>query len=206
MSHTSTFRLRDEGAQRDPDAATSSELLQRARDGDCAALDLLLSRQLPALTRWASGRLPPWSRNGMDTLDLVQETMLGLLKHVDRFESRGQGALGAYLRQAIVNRVKDQKRNATRRPRVTALDSAIRDEAPSPMDHAISEEARKRYGAALQRLQSDERQAVIARLEFGHDYQEIAWLMNKPSRDAARMFVARALIKLAHEMELDEQG
>jgi RNA polymerase sigma-70 factor (ECF subfamily) len=187
------------------EAASSTELMQRAKEGDQTALDVLYARHVPALRRWASGRLPRWSRHSMDTVDLVQETVLNSLKHVARFDCRGEGALLAYLRQGVLNRIKDQKRNATRRAPHAALDSDIRDEGPSPMEEAIGQQALERYESALANLSADERQAVIARLELGHDYEQIAALMNKPSRDAARMLVARALVKLAQEMERDAQ-
>lgn len=203
---TSPLRGAPDGRERPPDdAASSAELIQRAREGEQAALDVLYARHVPALRRWASGRLPRWSRHSMDTVDLVQETVLNSLKHVARFDCRGEGALLAYLRQGVLNRIKDQKRNATRRARLAPLDSDIRDEGPSPIEQAIGQEALERYESALARLSSDERQAVIARLELGHDYTQIAALLNKPSRDAARMLVARALVKLAQEMERHEQ-
>ena len=41
---------------------------------------------------------------------------------------------------------------------------------------------------------------MIARIEMGCSYAEIAELMNKPSADAARMTVSRALLRLAEEM------
>jgi RNA polymerase sigma factor (sigma-70 family) len=185
-----------------PVEATSPLLLERARRGDHAALEVLYARHMPALLRWASGRLPQWSRDLLDTVDLVQETLLQSMKHIDRFENRGEGALLAYLRQGVINRIKDQKRNATRRPPIGALDTAIPDVAPSPLEDTIGREALERYEAALQnRLNDEERQAVISRLELGHSYAEIAALLKKPSKDAARMLVARALVKLAEEME-----
>ncbi len=138
----------------------------------------------------------------METVDLVQETLLHSIKHIERFEYLGEGALLAYLRQGVINRIKDQKRNATRRPPIGMLDTGIQDGAPSPLEDTIGREALERYEAALQnRLNDEERQAVIARLELGHSYAEIATLLKKPSRDAARMLVARALVKLAEEME-----
>jgi len=41
---------------------------------------------------------------------------------------------------------------------------------------------------------------VVARLELGCSYQEIADLLAKPTPDAARMVVGRALTKLARLM------
>jgi DNA-directed RNA polymerase specialized sigma24 family protein len=58
-----------------------------------------------------------------------------------------------------------------------------------------------RYDSALQRLSADERQAVIARVELGLSHRELAEALGKGSPDAARMAVARALVRLAREME-----
>jgi len=81
--------------------------------------------------RWASGRLPRWARDVADTQDLVQETLLQTFKRIDKFEMRGDGALQAYLRQGILNRIRNEYRRAARRPSPEALDSQAQDGAPS---------------------------------------------------------------------------
>ena len=102
---------------------SSLTLLERARAGDRAALDSLVARYLPRLQRWASGRLPHWARDLADTQDLVQETLVQTFQRIEAFDSRGEGALQAYLRQAILNRIRDELRRAKRRPPKTPLDS-----------------------------------------------------------------------------------
>lgn len=183
--------------------ATTADLLARARQGDPEALNELFSRYLPALRRWARGRLPAWTRDLRDTEDLVQETLLQTLRQLDRFEPRHEGALQAYLRQAVVNRVRDEVRRATRQPAGAALDEDHVDPAVSPLDHAIGSEAASRYEDALQRLTADERALIVARVEMGNSYQQIAVAHGKPSADAARMAVARALVRLASEMDVE---
>ena len=74
------------------------------------------------------------------------------------------------------------------------------DEAASPLDEAIGREAVARYEASLERLKPEERQAVILRVELQLPYAQIAEEMQKPSADAARMAVARALVRLAEGM------
>jgi RNA polymerase sigma factor (sigma-70 family) len=184
---------------------STQRLIERAREGDRQALDTLYARHLPALMRWASGRLPRWSRDVSDTVDLVQETLLTSFKHLHRFDCRGEGALLAYLRQGIINRIKDEQRNAARRPPLGTADSRILATAPSPLEEVVGQEGLRRYEAALQRLHPDEREAIIARVELGKSFPEIAAMINKPSRDAARMLVTRALVKLAEEMEREER-
>ncbi|HTL45826.1 MAG TPA: RNA polymerase sigma factor [Vicinamibacterales bacterium] len=181
--------------------ATTADLLQRARLGDGDALNELYSRYLPSLRRWARGRLPQWTRDLRDTDDVVQETLVQSLKHIGAFQPRHEGALQAYLRQALVNRVRDEVRRTTRRGVASEIDSRHPDEAASPLEQAIGSEALARYESALQRLRAEERELVIARVELGLNYQQIAVSHGKPSADAARMAVSRALVRLAEEMD-----
>src|ERR1041384_323518 len=113
------------------------DLVERAKTGDADALNRLFTRFLPALRRWASGRLPRWTRDLMDTDDLVQETVVRAVKRIDRFESRHEGALQAYLRQAVVNRIRDEVRRARRSPAPDLLDDNAADPGASPLEEAI---------------------------------------------------------------------
>jgi RNA polymerase sigma-70 factor (ECF subfamily) len=183
---------------------TTFDLVERAKAGDDDALNRLFARYLPSLRRWASGRLPRWSRDLMDTDDLVQETVVRAVKRIDRFESRHEGALQAYLRQAIVNRIRDEVRRARRAPAPAPLDDNEKATDASPLEAAIGEEALERYEAALARLRPEEREAVIARVEMDGSYQDVAVALGKPSADAARMAVSRALVRLAREMSREQ--
>ena len=107
----------------------------------------------------------------------------------------------AYLRQAILNRIREELRRANRRPAAHELDSQAEDAAPSPLEQAIGREAVERYEQALAELRETDRELVVARIELGYTNQEIAELLNKPSANAARMATERAIIRLAKEME-----
>jgi RNA polymerase sigma-70 factor, ECF subfamily len=184
------------------DAVDSTfELVERAKTGDSDALNDLFSRYLPPLRRWASGRLPRWTRDMMDTDDLVQETVFRAVKRIEQFEARHEGALQAYLRQAVVNRIRDEVRRAKRAPVSEVLDDNAADVAASPLENAIGRQALECYEAALVRLRPEERQAIVARVEMDGTYQEVARALGKPSADAARMAVSRALLRLAEEMK-----
>ena len=186
----------------EPQGPTDStlSLLTRARDGDSQALEDLLTRYLPVLTRWATGRLPVSARDLVDTSDLVQETLVATFKKLKGFEHRGEGALYAYLRQAVLNRIRDELRKARRRPERTDLDEGQADEGLSPLEAAIGREAVERYEAALERLSVSERDLIVARVELGLTYGEMADVLGKSSPDAARMAVGRALVRLAEEL------
>ena len=184
-----------------PSAESTFQLIQRARDGDQAAVDALFARHLAPLRRWASGRLPRWSRDLTDTDDLVQETLLQTFRRIGDFEPRRVGALQAYLRQAVVNRIRDELRKKGRRPDAVALDGLEAAADASPLELAIGSEAVDRYEQALARLTADEREAIIARIELGCSYAEMAEALGKPTPDAARKAASRALMRLAEEME-----
>lgn len=184
----------------DDGAATSRQLLERARGGDAEALDELCGRYLPRLRRFGRGRLPPWARERLDTDDLVQETLQRTLGRLDALDPGWEGTLQAYLRRALLNRVKDEVRRAGRRP-LQASAGEQRDPRPSPLEELIGAEAVERFESALERLSEPDRAAVVARMEMRCSYRELAELLGKPSTDAARMAVSRALVRLAREMD-----
>jgi RNA polymerase sigma-70 factor (ECF subfamily) len=184
----------------DPDSAATADLLERARAGDERALNALFARHMPVLRRWAHGRLPRWARDIADTTDIVQETILETLKRLDRFQHRGDGALQAYLRQAVMNRIRNELRKVAVRGLSQPLDTGVRDDGTSPLEAAIAQQTFDQYDAALERLKPEEREAIVSRVEFDLSYAELAELLGKPSPDAARMTVVRALVRLAEEM------
>jgi RNA polymerase sigma factor (sigma-70 family) len=180
-------------------------LLTRAREGDRSALDELFARYLPSLRRWARGRLPAWARDLADTQDLVQDTLLETFKHVDGFEHRGHGALQAYLRQSVLNRIRNELKRVGRRPAIAELDLDLADSNQSPLEAAIGAEATERYDSALARLSQDDRELVVARLELDLSYADVAEATARPTANAARMAVSRALVRLAEAMKDDRR-
>lgn len=181
-------------------AETTISLLERARAGDRAAIDALFARCLPPLSRWARGRLPHWARDLADTQDVVQEALVQTFKHLETFDARGEGALQAYLRQAVMNRIRDHIRRVGRRQPADALDSHLEDDSPSPLEQAVGRQAVERYDAALARLSETDRALIVASVELGYTFEQLAEATGRASPDAARKAAKRALVKLAEEM------
>jgi RNA polymerase sigma-70 factor (ECF subfamily) len=177
----------------------TGELLQRAKKGDERALNALMGRYRPRLERWASGRLPGYARSLLDTSDLVQETLMKAFEGLDEIEDRGPGIFQAYVRQAILNRIRDQVRWARRRPG-TEMPEDVQDRAPSPLEEAIGSEVLERFERGMARLSEDERRLVHLRVELDLSYDEIAAITERTSADAARMATQRALRRLAESM------
>ena len=193
-------RFRPDGS-RVVELETTFQLIERARAGDQEALERLFSRYLKPLQRWASGRLPKWARDLADTDDLVQDTLAQTFKRIEHFEPRRVGALQAYMRQAVLNRILNELRRKGRQPPITDLEGIEVESGDSPLEEAIGREAVARYEGALQRLTAEEREAIIARVEMGSSYEELAETLGKPTPDAARKTAHRALVRLAEEMK-----
>ncbi len=177
------------------------ELVFKARDGDRAAVEALLQRCLPELKRWAHGRLPPAARGNLDTGDLVQETVLHVLRRLDHFEPRHVGAMQAYLHQSVINRIRDEVRKITRRPAPAELSGDLVADDTSPLEATLRDEAYRRYRAALGDLSSREKAFVVARIEAQWTVTEIAQHFGVRSVDAARMAVSRALKRLKKALD-----
>ena len=78
---------------KDFEPESTFSLLERAREGDQEAVELLVARHRPPLQRWASGRLPRWARDMVDTQDLVQETLFRTVRNIETFRPQRVGAL-----------------------------------------------------------------------------------------------------------------
>ena len=172
------------------------ELVVRARAGDRGAVEALLQRCLPGLKRWAHGKLPSYARGTLDTGDLVQEAALHAIQRLDVFEPRHVGAMQAYLRQSVINRICDEVRRVTRHPAAAELTEEHPSDATSPLEAAIEAESYQRYRQALDQLGSRDREMIVARVEVQWSLAEIAQRFGMNTVDAARMAVTRAVKRL----------
>jgi RNA polymerase sigma-70 factor (ECF subfamily) len=184
-------------------AETTERLLSRVRGGDRDALEVLVGRMAPRLRRWAAGRLPVHARDAADTEDFVQDTLVQALPRLETFDPTGAGALYAYLRQALLNRIRDRWRRWKVRPVAETVDERLPDGGASPLEQTIGRDVAARYEAALQRLRPVDRETIVARVEMGCSYDELAEALGKPTVSAARKAAERALVRLAAEMDRD---
>jgi len=194
MSELGTTLISDE---------STIELIMSARRGNRLALEALLERCLPPLKRWAHGRLPVYARGNCDTSDLVQEAAIHVLGRLDTFEPRHVGAMQAYLRISVINRIRDEIRRVGRRPESLELTVEPPSDDASPLEAAIREEAYDRYRGAVDKLRPRDREMVVARVEVQWSLREIAHSFGMPSVDAARMAVTRSLKRLIAQLQTE---
>lgn len=178
------------------------DVLERAKQGDSEAARVLLERTVGPLRRWARGRLPHYARAGANTEDVVQDAVVRALGRIDVFEHRSVDGLRAYLRESVRNRIRDEVRRVSRRGVGEELPEELHAGGDSPLEELILKERSERYLAALRTLRPDDRLAIIFRLEHRHSFEEIAQKLGKPSPDAARMAVSRAVKRLAEAIGL----
>jgi RNA polymerase sigma factor (sigma-70 family) len=184
----------------EPPLTTTSILLDRFQAGDDAAGETLLARYLRPLERWAHGRLSADMRGLVDTADLAQIALVRAMQHMRGFRSRSQGSFFAYLRQVLMNALRDEVRRAVRRPRGPGIDDTLPDPAPSQLEELLGREKLAVYEEALANLSAKDQELVFLRIEFGLSHREIAEAIGLPSENAARMAVTRAIERLGGEI------
>jgi RNA polymerase sigma-70 factor (ECF subfamily) len=182
------------------DAAATVDLVERARAGDQSAWEVLMRRYRGPLQRFARSRLARQRHHLADTDDVVQDVTINVFRRLHRIELRFPGALLAYLRRSVTNRVADEHRRAVRQGASATLDENLPDGQQSPLDVSIDRDKVRAYRAALLSLSADDRLAIVMRLERGAGYEAIAARLGKPTANAARVAVARAMFKLAKRM------
>src|SRR4051794_41624107 len=110
-----------------PDAdVADEELVARARDGDEAAFSALVRRHSPALLRLARMYTPSQAV----AEDVVQETWLGVLRGLERFE--GRSSFRTWLFRILVNRAKTRGVREHRSVPFASLGGAPGDEDDGP--------------------------------------------------------------------------
>jgi RNA polymerase sigma-70 factor (ECF subfamily) len=122
------------------------------------------------------------------------------VRRLDQFTPEHEHAFCAYVCQALRNRLRDVVRRAAARPSGDPLSPDEPAADPSPLEQAVGRQTLARYETALQQLRESDRELVIARVELGLGYAEIADLMGKSSIASARVAVSRALLRLGVEM------
>jgi RNA polymerase sigma-70 factor (ECF subfamily) len=139
-----------------------------------------------------------------ETDDLVQVALLRALRRIGAFDPRSEGAFLAYLRQIVLNLIREEHRKAASHG--ATMQRYAGSLVSGSQVAAVSEATFQVYEAALETLGEKQRHAVILRLEFDWSYARVAEAISAASPDAARMIVQRALVRLARAMQSSTAG
>jgi RNA polymerase sigma-70 factor, ECF subfamily len=127
-----------------------------------------------------------------------------VLRRLDTFEPRHVGAMQGYLRQSVMNLIRDEVRRIGRHPTPSQLPHDMPSDLRSPYEEAVRAEDVDRYHVALSNLPSRDRELIVARIEAQWTYDEIGSRFGMPTADAARMAVTRALGRLMERIRTVE--
>jgi RNA polymerase sigma-70 factor (ECF subfamily) len=188
--------------------------LNVARAGSPEALGRVLEACRGYLLLIARQELDPELRAKGSASDLVQETFIEAQRDFAQFHGDAEAELLAWLRQMLLNNVRDftrRHRFADKRDidREVSLDCAwaaghsdflfVSDSA-SPSEKVILSEKAQIVQDAMKRLSDDHRRVLLLRYREGLSFEEIGPLMER-SANAARKLWLRAIEHMEAELE-----
>jgi RNA polymerase sigma-70 factor (ECF subfamily) len=176
-------------------ASESTEtLVLSARTGNESAIQALYDRHIDRLERWAGERLRPAVRHS------VQSTLLDTLHNLESFDPDASAAFQTVVRKELLELSHSAPASSSSEHAPPPDAERDVDRELSPVERALGSGALERYERALERLPAELREAVVARIEMGLSYPNIALELGRKSPEAARELVHAAILRLAEEM------
>jgi RNA polymerase sigma-70 factor, ECF subfamily len=174
------------------------ELVERARNGDRRAFDLLVLRYQQKVVNLVSR----YVRDPSEALDVTQEVFIKAYRALKSF--RGDSAFYTWLYRIAINTAKNFLVAQGRRPPGDDVEAETAEqlevggrlkELATPENELLSEEIAATVKAALDELPEDLRTAITLRELEGMSYEEIAEAMSCPIGTVrSRIFRAREAI------------
>jgi RNA polymerase sigma factor (sigma-70 family) len=176
-------------------------LIERAKGGDGTAFDRLCERYEGRLLERIRRMLGPEVRGFAQSMDLVQELFVDLVRDFERFEIRDDEAFLRWATGIARNNIRDLVRRHRVRRMERLATSLVQPAAgagaePTPLDVLDRDEQIGELHEALGRLPEDYRRVIELRDLEELSYAQIAKEMGRPSEAAAQMLHARALARL----------
>lgn len=196
----------------DDSSAAIDRSIVSARDGSFAALGKLLDYYREYLLRVAREQLQSELAPKCSPSDIVQETFLQAASAFPQFKGTSDDELRGWLRQILVNNLRDAARFYSAQRRDHSLEiSPVRDVAnsgvaveppslqPSPSEACRMTESEIALRTALGRLSDAEQQVIELRNMRGLSFVEMGTQLEKTA-EAARKQWARAVDRLTREL------
>lgn len=175
-------------------------LIRRAQRLDPAAWDGLYAFAYPQVFRYVSSK----TRSAADAEDVAEEVFLGALQSVGSLRATDEAGFLGWLFQIARFKLADQLRRRYRRP-TEPLDPELEigDEAPTPEERALREDARQTVRDALTELTPEQQEVIVMKFALGYDNARAATVLGK-SPGAINQLQHRALGALRRI--LDQKG
>ena len=177
-------------------------LLHRWCGGDHQALDRLLEQDRDWMRAFVRRRMGDGLRRRCESVDLVQEGALHVLRGTPRFVPENRVQFRAYLAEVLLNIVHSrraaehaQKRDVRRDSKLPSTQAALPASTPTPDDQMARDELCAWVQLALELLPEADAELVRWRQFDELSYDEIGRRLGR-SADAARMRFQRVLPQL----------
>jgi RNA polymerase sigma-70 factor, ECF subfamily len=200
-----------------PNAPETQELLLNAKAGDAAAVNRLLDRHREGLRRMIDLRMDQMVRRRVDASDIVQEVLIEANRRLNDYLANPALPFHLWLRQMAQDRLIDahrRHRGAARRsidreqPLAAGsvdqstydLAAALADSELTPAAAATWHELERRFHAAVEQLDEQDREVILMRhFEFMSN-SDVAQALNL-SEAAAGMRYLRAMRRLREKLD-----
>lgn len=196
------------------DAAKKTiKLVLDAQRGDEKALNQLYNRYLERVHRIVRLHLGRKLRSKLDSMDIVQDVMIRVLKDFKNFKPDKDTAFVNWITRMVVNEIKDkaryfgaEKRRLSREEALEYTDKEgqmvekqIPAKTTSPTRKLLLKEEYRNFEEALDQLPAKQKDIIILRNLNEMSFKEIADQMDS-TEDAARMAYVRGIDRLTDIM------
>src|SRR5215469_904113 len=186
-----------------PPAVPFSTVLARARVMDQQAVSLLYKRFLPAVYRYALGRVG----NPHTAEDVTSDTFFAMLEAIHTVQADDELGFAAWLLGIARNKTLMHFRHMRGQPSVVSrypeqVDTAI--EADDPLRILTARESWDEVAAALDRLTEEQRTVVLYRCVLGYSAEEVGEMLGRQA-GTIRALQFRALASLARVLGIEQR-
>ena len=190
----------------------SQELVAQAQEGDASALDQLCGVYTERVRRIVRFRMGPELRSHLESMDLVQEALVGAVLDLDQFRYSNEGDFLRWLCRIVENTIRDHvdKAHAAKRDirRQVPLDRVERPLLDARLPVATTtpsvvfslREDLDRLEKAMDRLKPEYREVIVLAKIEGLSCQEIAAKLGK-SPAAVAQLLSRAIVAVTNLLE-----
>ena len=195
----------------------TQHLVALAKDGDESALEQLCKVYGPRVLWLVRLRMGKELRSKLESVDLVQEVLVSVLKDLRNFTYKNEGDLVRWLSRITENKLRNNlerlhadKRDIRREVRLDTRRPSLEDSfaaAMEPMDATTpsaivsKREDFDKLAKAIEALKPEYREVVVLTKIEGLSYGEIGDKLGK-SADAVRMLFSRAMAALTGAFEV----
>lgn len=190
----------------------TNEYLSRWSEGDEVALRELVERDVQWVHRHVRRRIGPELRKKIESVDVVQEAMVEVLRYAPRFVAPDQQRFRGLMVRIVENVLRDHHQFFHARRRAMSQEASGADvldlsgDSAERPDRAVeSDDERRWLRLGLELLSPEDRRVVILRQWDELSFEDIGRELDVPA-NTARMRFSRAIGRLARKVAALRDG